>query len=79
MLSEAKHLFYFAKLGIFRLRLVQSVRISPILAKMTKGLDVSLRTQHDKGKAYAEILRVDFKCFQAKGEGSYLEVNDRAL
>ena len=32
-----------------------------------------------KGIEYAEILRVDFKCFQAKGEGSYLNDNDRAL
>ena len=27
---------------------MQSVRISPILAKMTKGLDVSPTAQHDK-------------------------------
>ena len=124
MLSDSETSLSLQIKEIFRLfqSLVQSVRISPILAKMTRSKDVSPTGEHDKkhankkkngvcgkqepnakgknkalkprkkqnqlfkvlscqqkGIEYAEILRVDFKCFQAKGEGSYLNDNDRAL
>lgn len=47
--------------------------------RFTKADFKDYATLHKHFNNTAEVSWSDFKCFQAKGEGSYLKGNDRAL